>query len=311
METALKLYQELIANLDRAESAGIKQYQGRPIAEFRTRAAEDLRQRLLAEQGIEPDEEDYDDEEEGDDEDTVLIEDFISEGLVGNRFGGAILELAETAGYETVDDIVIDLATSTGNTVQDTLGLLTGETVPDESLAVLTANLFELDEDTATDLLSAAYEAGGIEVDEDDDEEYEDEDEDANYSALNARIAEFETKEVIRDSLANLEIRAKESMPPAAIRVLFGTGNFNTESDRIAAFSKMASLEGVDVATELYAISKTIEVFENLGLNETGLFNSYAALNEANFSENQDEDKAAEEQARRNRELRNERRHNI
>lgn len=311
METALKLYQELIANLDRAESAGIKQYQGRPIAEFRTQAAEDLRQRLLAEQGIEPDEEDYDDEEEGDDEDTVLIEDFISEGLVGNRFGGAILELAETAGYETVDDIVIDLATSTGNTVQDTLGLLTGETVPDESLAVLTANLFELDEDTATDLLSAAYEAGGIEVDEDDDEEYEDEDEDANYSALNARIAEFETKEVIRDSLANLEIRAKESMPPAAIRVLFGTGNFNTESDRIAAFSKMASLEGVDVATELYAISKTIEVFENLGLNETGLFNSYAALNEANFSENQDEDKAAEEQARRNRELRNERRHNI
>lgn len=311
MKTALELYQELIANLDRAESAGIKQYQGRPIAEFRTQAAEDLRQRLLAEQGIEPDEEDYDDEEEGDDEDTVLIEDFISEGLVGNRFGGAILELAEAAGYETVDDIVIDLATSTGNTIQDTLGLITGETVPDESLAVLTANLFELDEDTATDLLSAAYEAGGVEVDEDDDEDYEDNEEDANYSALNARIAEFETKEVIRDSLANLEIRAKESMPPAAIRVLFGTGNFSTESDRVAAFSKMASLEGVDIATELYAISKTIEVFENLGLNETGLFSSYAALNEANFSENQDEDKAAEEQARRNRELRNERRHNI
>lgn len=310
MKTALELYQELIANLDRAESAGIKQYQGRPIAEFRTQAAEDLRQRLLAEQGIEPDEEDYDDEEEGDGEDTVLIEDFISEGLVGNRFGGAILELAEAAGYETVDDIVIDLANATDNSVQDTLGLITGETVPDENLAIYTANLFALDEDTATDLLSAAYEAGGIEVEEDD-EEYEDEDEDANYSALNARIAEFETKEVIRDSLANLEIRAKESMPPAAIRVLFGTGNFNTESDRVAAFSKMASLEGVDVATELYAISKTIEVFENLGLNETGLFNSYAALNEANFSENQDEDKAAEEQARRNRELRNERRHNI
>lgn len=312
MKTALELYQDLIDNLNRAEAAGIREYQGRPIAEFRVQAAEDLQERLLAEQGIDLDEYEGEDEEY-DDEDAVLIEDFIGERLVGNRFGGAILELASAAGYETVDDIVIDLANATDNTPDSIYGLVTGEYKPSYDFAVVTAHLFELDEDTALDLVSAAVEAGGIEVDEgdyEDTEEYDDE-EDAEYSSLNARIAEFETKELIRDSLATLEARAKESMPPAAIRVLFGTGNFNTESDRVAAFSKMANLEGVDIATELYAISKTIEVFENLGLNDTGLFTSYAALNEANFSNDNDEDKAAEEQARRNRELRNERRHNL
>ena len=313
MKTALELYQDLIDNLNRAEAAGIREYQGRPIAEFRVQAAEDLQERLLAEQGIDLDEYEDDGDEDYDDEDAVLIEDFIGEGLVGNRFGGAILELAEAAGYETVDDIVFDLANATSNTVEDTLGLITGATVPDQDLAIYTANLFELDEDTALDLVGAAIEAGGIEVDEgdyDDTEEYEDE-EDAEYSSLNARIAEFETKELIRDSLATLEARAKDVMPPAALRLLFGTGNFNTESDRIAAFSSIANRSGVDIDTELYAMSKTIELFENLGLNDTGLFTSYAALNEANFSNDNDEDRAAEEQARRNRELRNERRHNL
>jgi hypothetical protein len=309
MKTAIELYQDLMANLNRAEAAGINEYQGRPIAEFRVQAAEDLQDRLLAEQGVDLDEED----EEDYDDDTVDIEDFIAEGLVGNRFGGAILELAEEMGYTTVDDVVIDLANATNNTIEDTLGLITGATVPNEDLAVYTANLFELDEDTATDLVNAAYEAGGIEdEDKEDEEEYEgDDEEDAQYSSLNARIAEFETKEVIRDSLATLEAKARDVMPPAALRLLFGTGNFNTESDRIAAFTSIAQRSGVDIDTELYAMSKTVEVFESLGLNETGLFNSYAALNEANFSENNDEDKAAEEQARRNRELRNERRHNI
>jgi hypothetical protein len=55
-----------------------------------------------------------------------------------------------------------------------------------------------------------------------------------------------------------------------AYNILFSS--FDTEDDRIAAFSQVAEANGNTLTEELTAIEKTLEIFSRMGLGELGLF---------------------------------------
>lgn len=295
------LYEEVIQNLDNAVEAGIMDEE--TAQAHKVQALSDLYEKLLESEDIDVDtlEQVYGDlEYSADDSD-------VAEFSVGTRFGAALLELGEAAGYEDLESLISDIAEITENDVDDIAGLITGDTEPTDELAAYLGRCFELDEDLTTDLRLAAMEARGETL-----EDYETEDEsnpEAEYSevsALQDRLAEFEQNQAIRDSLSELELKAKEVMPPAALRVMFG--DFQLESDRVAAFSQTAQLNNVSVDVELYAMQKAVELFEKAGLNKLAMFQSHSS---AGASEITNEDLAIEAQAKRNFELRQARNHNI
>lgn len=295
------LYEELIENIDNAVEAGIMDEE--TARAHKAQAIIDLNEKLLETEGI--DEEDlqavYGDLEYSSPDDNT------ANFSVGNRFGAALLELGEAAGYEDLDSLVSDIAEVTQNSEEDIAGLITGDTEPDDELAIYLAKCFQLNDAVTLDLRLAAMEARGESLDDDDSEE--EEDEEAEYSEvkqLQNRIAEFEQTQQIRDALSELELKAKAVMPPSALRVMFG--DFQLESDRVAAFSQTAELNQVTPEVELYAMQKAIELFEKAGLNNLSLFTAYS--NNA-VSEVTNEDLEIEAQAKRNFELRQARNHNL
>jgi plasmid maintenance system antidote protein VapI len=306
IEYYMGLYQDLITNLDNAVDAGIMDEE--TAKAHKAQAIIDLNEKLLDEEGI--DEEDL--EEVYGDAEYNAGDDNVANFSVGTRFGAALLELGEAAGYEDLDSLVSDIAEVTQNNVEDIEGLITGKTEPEDELALYLAKCFELDDQLTLDLRMAAMEARG-ETLEDEDEESEtnsdDGEEDAEYSQveqLQSRLAEFEQSQQIRDALSELEHKAKEVMPPAALKVMFG--DFKLESDRVAAFSQTAQLNQVDPEVELYAMQKTVELFEKAGLNKLAMFQSYS---NNTASEVTNEDLEIENQAKRNFELRQARNHNL
>jgi len=297
------LYEELIENLDNAVEAGVMDEA--TAKAHKAQAIIDLNNRLLESENI--------DEEElqaiyGDSEYSQGDEG-VANFSIGNRFGAALIELGEQAGYDDIKSLVYDIAELTENDPEDIAGLITGDSEPDDNLAIYLARCFELDEEYTTDLRLAAMEARGETLEDYEDSDEDEDEEDAEYSQvteLNNRIAEFEQNQQIRDALNELELKAKQVMPPSAVKVLFG--DFQLESDRVAAFSRTADLNGVGVAEELYAMQKTIELFEKSGLNKLAMFQSYST---GTATEVTDEDAEIEAQAKRNFELRKARSHNL
>ena len=232
----------------------------------------------------------------------------LAEFSTGNRFGSALLELGQVAGYEDIEEYVIDLANVTGVDPVDIADCIAGEIEPDDDFTVAVAEAMELPENYAVDLLAAAYEARGEDLYElldndvelEEDEEYEDDEDPAVYSRLGqleSRLVEFEVAEAVRNRLANIEDLVDQGLqerwltPNKAHQIL---GDFNREEDRVAAFSQMASANGVDLETQLYALEYAL----NLD-SKSGAVVQFGAYSDENY-EPTDEDRDILQQAKLN-----------
>jgi hypothetical protein len=249
------------------------------IGELRDRLSDENIDYLCEELGYNPEEvanyldaQEYEDDEEDDEEDEEANYSRgtkLAEFQSGNAFGYNLQTLLLEDGYEDVTSGAAALSNALGVTGEEAAGLLTGDYVPTEETIALLEEIFELDEDQAEALASSAYEAweeSGL-LEEDDEE---DEDNEANYRLHQAesQIAEFQTRELLRDSLAELEIVAQQGLqewwlPPAAYRAIMG--NDSTEQQRIASFSAACEEDGVELGDRLYAMQFAIACFREAG----------------------------------------------
>jgi hypothetical protein len=267
------------------------------------------------------DDDDYEDEEEeyydDEDENYSMGNDLatFSSGLEPNtRFGAALLELGYSVGYEDPTDLIEDLAEATGNSEQNIYELLMGEAAPDDNFALHASELFGLNEDLTLDLVAAGYEARGEDFedilnemeDESDEEEYEEEAVYSRVGELEDELATFKAEQVMKDALnereAKAEVLVREGkMPPVIYEKLFA--NFNSDSDKIAAFSQVADANGVSLEAELHSIDKVLDVFNEMP--ELGVFTSYS--DDLMTDEEYDEEMALQEQAQLQVQLRKQR----
>ena len=91
---------------------------------------------------------------------------------------------------------------------------------------------------------------------------------DPRVAQLEARLATVETFSVVKDRLADINARCEFGMqkgwlPPVGKSAI--VANFNREEDMVASFSQLASKNGVDLDTQLYAMEFALEVFERCG----------------------------------------------
>ena len=223
------------------------------------------------EDDLDPEDDEYEDGE-GDYGDGTSLATFSS----GSPVGDALLVLGEEAGYETVEDLVLDLAELTGLSDDEIAGLITGEFIPDEELSDVILEGFGADDDTYEEFMEITdtllEEAEGDEGDDEGDDE-------GNYSRYNARVdrevatlrskvAEFETVGAISAQLDQLERDARHGveegwLPPVARDAIMG--NFEASEDRVAEFSNICEINKVSPDVELYAMEKQIETFRALG----------------------------------------------
>jgi hypothetical protein len=300
--------------------------------ELKTEALDDLMLMLEEYDGL-----NYDDEESEYNMGNNIAE-FSVEPI--NRFGAALLEIGELGGYTDLQDYISDLSEMTGNAPGDILDLINGDALPSEDFSDYVSDMFGLDDDLADDLYDAtleAYEDEGYEIEEegyyeDDDlegyyednleEDYDDAWEDgymeeidpleeevqysqARIDQLENTIAEFQTSQNLKNALDERMIYAaglvqEGKMPPVVAETLFG--EFNTEDDRVAAFSAVAQSNGVSLEAELHSIDKVLEIFDSLD----GLAYFSSDLGDITEEEEEEmiEELAAEEQAILNAELR-------
>lgn len=200
-----------------------------------------------------------------------------AEFSAGNSLGATLLELGDELGYEDAEEYLYDLSDELGLDPEETFALITTDEEPDEQLAYDVYDaLGLLDEETE--------EVEDEEYDEEDEDEYEvEEEEPASYSAydprvdqLESQIAEFQAANALKDVLHKLDNQAQSlieagDLPPVAYDILFGS--FDSEDDRIAAFSQVAESNGNNLNEELVKIQGALELFERMGLGEIGLFN--------------------------------------
>lgn len=198
-----------------------------------------------------------------------------AEFSAGNSLGATLLELGDELGYEDAEEYLYDLSDELGFDPEETLALITTDEEPDEQLSY--------------DVLGAL---GLLDEEETEDEEYDEEEEvedeieqeePASYSAydprvdqLESQIAEFQAANALKDVLHKLDTQAQNlieagDLPPVAYDILFGA--FDSEDDRIAAFSQVAESNGNNLNEELVKIQGALELFERMGLGEIGLFN--------------------------------------
>lgn len=257
LDYAYDLFRRTVANIESAVDAGIKTPE--EGEELIAQAHEELTIRIGEELGYE-----YEEDEE---ESEYSAYDGLAEFEVGNDFGAAVLELA-TAEYEDPVDAILEIAEYTGLEVEDVVGLIEGRYVPTEDLAHAISEVFE---NTSTnDNIYEGFMAIAEEVRGDEDEEEEEEDDEANYriAELEEKVAEFQARSEVTDRLQQLERYAAQGvndgwLPPVARNAVMG--NFETDSDRLAAFSQVCESNRVDVETELYATQKILETFEKCG----------------------------------------------
>lgn len=263
-------------------------------------------------------EEEYDEDDE-DDEDASYSSNndlaTFSSGLEpATRFGAALLELGYAVGYDDPTNLIEDLAEATGNSEQNIYELLIGEAAPDDNFALHASELFGLNEDLSLDLVAAGYEARGENFEDvlnemEDDYFDENVEEEAVYSRVNEledELANFKAEQLMKDALNEREAKAQElvaegKMPPIIYEKLFA--NFNSDNEKIAAFSQVANANGVSVEAELHSIDKVLDVFEEMP--ELGVFTSYS---DSYASEEElNEEKALQDEAQRRLQLRKQR----
>lgn len=297
-------FRQVIDNINWAESLDPRDanYLDEETAEeLRQQALADYQYRLMGEMGYE-----LDDEEE---EAEYSSSDLLATFSTSNGFGQALLELVAEE-YEDPEEGLGLILEHTGLSEEQLVDLIEGNAYPDEDLASAIAECFEttsVDEDAYNGLMYLAEEAS---ADVDDDLE-DSEEEDAAYSAYQAELirlrqekdqleAEFkqaQTVSAINENLADIQRRANDGvrdgwLPPVAQKILIS--NFNSDTDRIAAFSQMCEGNSVDPETQLFAMNYVLEIFSRCG--QYGMFSQIAEvpLTEAEFQKHQEEDEAVE-----------------
>lgn len=291
-------FSDLIANLELSLEKGVIDED--EFEQYVIEARNDLQERIDAELGIESDEdEDAEYSNDGD----------YAEFSVGSQYGQALLELGAEAYYDEESDeydiegLCHELAALSGEDANDIYGVLTGEIDPSDEFSLTLAEALELDEETESQLLILGIETRGESIedyldDEDeedsDEEEYEDDEEDAEYSRvaqLEEEMANFKSAEIVKDQLSHLEARAwalvdNGQIAPVVVEKLLG--NFNSESDRVAAFSSVAQSNGVTAGQELYAMAKVIEVLETMPVVANFGFESLQEVSDEELAEEQE-----------------------
>ena len=98
-----------------------------------------------------------------------------------------------------------------------------------------------------------------------------------NAAMLQNQMAEFNAIAEVNSALKErerfaLDLVSAGKMPPVVFEDLFG--NFDSDEDRLAAFSQVCEYNGTDATSELYAIDKQLNTFAAYG--DTALFNRHA-----------------------------------
>ena len=218
----------------------------------------------------------------------------------GTDFGDVIVALGNEVGYETIDDLVLDLADELGLNELDVAQLISGEIAPSNDTVLAIADAFGVadeDEETVATLLETGAYARGEDpedmyedladaVDEMEEAGYEDPEEVADdvdealqYSRdladkeerLQDLEAEFTESQIIsatQEDLFDLEQRVVSGvnqgwLPPFLANQM--VGNFSDDGDRIAAFSTLCDAEDQDPGSMLYAIHYALDAFERCG----------------------------------------------
>lgn len=278
VEVENELFELVSDNIDAAEESGLIDED--EADDLRADLVDEHRQRLEIIYGLDGGDNDDDDDDE-DDEDISEddTEDYYDDSgyasgtslatfRSASPFADALLTIGDAAGYEEVEDLVADLADYLGIDDEAAVGLVTGELVPDEDVLDVIADGFGLDDDTYEVMAGLAEEEReGVYDDDDDDDEEEvrySRYQDARVGQLENQIAEFQAQQVVSDQLAIVEREIDECvdnawMPPVAKQILLG--NFERETDRIAAFSQVCARNGVDPDTELYSLQRVVATF--------------------------------------------------
>jgi hypothetical protein len=307
----LGLYNETVSNFDEMLDSGVISEDD--YAELKNDALEELNYYLSDLEGFNIEEEN--EYEEGDYSSSSDLATFSSGVEPQTRFGAALIELGYQQGYTEIEDLITDLADATGNDEESIFELVMGTAAPDDNFALHASELFELNENTSLDLIAAGYEARGEDFDEvmnlleEDDYEENEEEDDAVYSRvgeLEDELANFKAEQIMKDALSTREATGHSlvregKMPPVIYEKLFA--NFNSDSDKIAAFSKVASANGVSLEAELHSIDKVLDIFESMP--ELGVFTSF--MNDVRTEEEIDEEMELEQQAERQIQLRKQR----
>ena len=268
-----QLFADLVENLQNAVAAGVMLKD--EYKQHMTQAYLDLQERIAAE--LEIDEEDiYDVVGEA----AYSAGDEVAEFSVGSEYGAALLELGEAAGYDDIEEYLIDLSDALECNPDVLLGIIEGEIAPTDNLSLAVSEVFRLDEATENQLLVMGIESRGEDINDylDTDEEDEEDEEDDNsvdYAAYqNSEFAEFKRNTEIKEALVDVAertialVEAGKMSPHAAENLL---GNFSA-SDRIAAFSTVCNQNEVDPATQLYAMNTVLEIFDRMPAMEMGFF---------------------------------------
>jgi len=265
-----QLFADLVENLQNAVAAGVMLKD--EYKQHMTQAYLDLQERIAAE--LEIDEEDiYDVVGEA----AYSTGDEVAEFSVGSEYGAALLELGEAAGYDDIEEYLIDLSDALECNPDVLLGIIEGEIAPTDNLSLALSQVLGLDEATENQLLVMGIESRGEDINDylDTDEELDEEDQEADYATYqNSEFAEFKRNTEIKEALADVAERAYAlveagKMTPFAVQSLLG--NFSA-NERIAAFSTVCAENEVDPATQLYAMNTVLEIFDRMPAMEMGFF---------------------------------------
>ena len=282
-----QLFRETIENLDLNYEEGL--ISDEEYAEARANIVAELNERLA--EIYETDEIEYSGN-------MSTIAEFAS--AVETRWAAAVLELGQVAGYEDIEEYITDLAEEMGYDPEYLAATITGEIEPDDDDAVAIAEVMDLPDEYAVDLLASAYEARGEDLyeelenmEEEDEDEYEEDaeevDEDVEEVAyavadLQDRVAEFETADAIKSVLADIEkevtigLQERWLTPILAKHIL---GEFEYEEDRIAAFSSLADSNKVDLPTQLFGVHFALNLLKEAGTEQP--FAQFGAMTNETF----------------------------
>lgn len=302
-----ELFDATIASIYEAVEAGElspeegQAYELNALDEYNALVAEELGYE------VDDEEDEYEDELEqySDGSDMAYFE-------AGNNFGDGLLQLFDAVGYDDLSEGVLDLAEVLELDEEDAAGLLTGDYVPHPELVEQIAEAFGLDEETFNQLddlgeiarLEAGYESG--DVDEDEAILEEAVENTAAYSRLENQLAEFQAETVLKDELAEFERDCHRGfeegwLPPVVYREI--VGSFETEGDRLAAFSALCDNHKVDAATQLFAFRSVVDAFAKCG----PLMTFSSIVNEPLDPQEQEREYVSSSQAELNFQLRKQR----
>lgn len=306
IENIDEVYALTIQDINAGEEEGTLSYE--EAEELRAQAYDEYEQIL----GLEEDGEDGEDEEYSRGGDTANF----FRGSSASGIGQALMELIHED-YGDLEEGIAALCEVTGYDEESIAGILVGEYIPDQNLVLELAEAFDStqDEEVLAGMLALAEEDASEEGEDDD---YEDDgndevlenyaraiqDKDFRLQQLEAEFTEAKIQQEVAGRLNELNRLADAGfqqgwLPPVVHRELLG--GFEDRNDQLAAFSSVCDANGSDIDVELYAMQRTLEMFQKC----QGAINFSSFAYDAPLTPSEEaEESTIQAQARRNAELR-------